>query len=195
MKVIGLTGGVGTGKSTVAKVLADKFNAYLIFTDDIARDLMRKGEISYRLVVEYFGEGILDEEKEIDRQKLATIAFGDKEKLAKLNSFSHPYVEEFVTNKIAEIKKEKQYSLIVVETALLLEVGYEKHCDEVWYVAAPEATRRARLKESRGYTDEKIDAILMNQMSDEVFRTRCSHTIENDGDIDKIEQQIQLLLV
>ena len=195
MKIIGLTGGIGSGKSTVAKVLQEKFNAYLIFTDDVAKDLMSKGQISYKLTVDYFGQGILDETGEIDRKKLASIVFGDKEKLEKLNSFSHPYVEEFVQNKIKELKETNEYSIIVVETALLLEVGYERFCDDVWYVTAPEEVRRDRLKQSRGYSDEKIDSILKNQMSDEVFRKSCPHVLENNGPIDKIEQQIQVLLV
>lgn len=194
MKVIGLTGSVGSGKSTVANVFKEKFHAFVIFTDDVAKELMKKGQISYQLTVDYFGSDILDEEGEIDRKKLASIVFQDADELKKLNSFSHPYVERYVQDTIKQIKQSGEYEYVVVETALLLEAGYQRFCDEVWFVTVNDEIRRKRLKESRGYDDAKIDSILKNQMSDMTFQSVATHILNNDCGIDKIEQKIQVIL-
>lgn len=186
MKVIGLTGGVGSGKTTVANILQSKFNACLINTDDIAKKLMKPGEISYQLVVEHFGREILDETGEINRPKLANIVFSNPNELAILNSFSHPYVKEYVLHTIEQEKKINRYSFLVVETALLIEAGYERYCDEVWYVTVSDAIRRKRLKENRGYTDQKIDSIMKNQLKEETFVAHANKIIVNEEAIDKI---------
>lgn len=200
MKVIGLTGGVGSGKTTVADILKTQFHAHLIITDDVARKLSEKGEKSYRKIVEYFGSGILKEDGQIDRSKLATIVFHDKEKLEKLNSLTHPYVKEYVINEIDRIRKEncgqtEKIPYIVIETALLIDAGYRDLCDEVWYVAVSEQVRRERLMSKRGYSHQKIDSILKNQMSDREFSDNCDKILYNNGNIDNLKKEIEFLLV
>ncbi|BBF42571.1 dephospho-CoA kinase [Lachnospiraceae bacterium KM106-2] len=194
MKVIGLTGGIGSGKSTVANVLKEKFHAYLILTDDVARELMEPGGASYQAVVAYFGTQILTESGEIDRKALANIVFADQEKLETLNSLTHPLVMDYVLKKTEEIKKEGRYSCIVVESALLIQAGYIPYCDEVWYVRVPDDIRRTRLKSSRGYSDEKIDAILQKQMSNEEFELHATKIIDNDGECTQIMKKIEKIL-
>ncbi len=194
MKIIGLTGTVGSGKTTVAELLKKKYHCYVIYSDEVARQLMEPGQISYRLIVENFGSDILDIDKKIDRQKLAIKVFHDSQRLAELNSYTHPYVEEAIQRDIERIRKSKQYKFIVVETALLFQVNYDRFCDEVWVVIAEDRIRRQRLKIHRGYNDQKIDAILGNQMTDEELRTYTTKIIENSGDINNIDKQIQNML-
>ncbi len=194
MKIIGITGGVGSGKSEVLNILKNDYNAHIIIADLVAHKLFEKGNISYNLIVDYFGERILNEEKIIDRKKLANIVFNDKLELEKLNSFVHPYVKEYIKKEIKEIRLKGQKSLIVIEAALLIEDGYKNICDELWYVYVSEENRFKRLKESRGYTDEKILAILKNQLSDLEFRKNCSFTIDNDGDITDTKECLKLAM-
>ncbi len=194
MKVIGLTGGIGSGKTTVANILRDKYHAYVIFSDEVAKELMEPGQISYRLIVETFGTTVLGADKCLDRQKLALMVFENSEKLALLNSLTHPYVEQFILEEIKRIRETKQYHLVVVESALLFQVNYDKFCDVVWVVVAEEQARRQRLISSRGYSNEKIDAILEKQMTDEEFRKYTTNIIENSGNMKNISNQIQNML-
>ena len=194
MKVIGLTGGIGSGKSAVAAILRDKYKAVILDTDSIAKRQMEPGGESYNLVVEYFGNEILASDGKIDRQKLAKIIFEDKSKRLKINELTHPVVLEEVKKEIEDRTKAGDTNYLVVETALMIEAGYDYICDEIWYVYAPEEIRRSRLKESRGYTDEKIDSIMANQSKDEEFRSRYKKVIENTGDISYLEKQIDQLL-
>jgi dephospho-CoA kinase len=193
MKVIGITGGIGSGKSLIADIMRDTFHAYLINTDQIAHKFMEKGEITYQLIIEYFGEEILSPSGEINRGALGKIVYKDGDKLLKLNSFSHPYVMDYVRSLIAEKQKEKT-ELICVETALPIEAGLKDFCDAIWYVYAPETVRRERLKLSRNYDEKKMDEIFKNQISDTEYRKASTHVIINDCPFEKITEQIQILL-
>lgn len=199
MKVIGLTGGVGSGKSTVANMMKNEFQAQIIIADQVGHLMMQKGYPSYDLILHHFGEEILDEKKEIDRKKLSNLVFIDnqnaKEQLKILNSFIHPYVYEYINEELKKIKKSKEESIVVIETAILFEAGFDKICDEVWYINTTMQVRRNRLKQSRNYTDEKIDSIMANQLTEQDFMKYCTKIINNDGELEKIRKQIQLLLV
>ena len=196
LKIIGITGQVGSGKSTVANIMKEKYGAHLILTDNIAHDLMKKGSICYGLIVNYFGETILDEKKEIDRNKLSQIVFKDSLKLSDLNDIIHPYVMNYVFDEINRLNMEGHVKYLVIETALLIEAGYKEICDEVWAVTLLDQVRRERLKKSRGYSDEKIDSILKNQLEDEIIQKNATNIIINNGDKQQLADQIkQLLLV
>ncbi len=193
MKIIGITGGVGSGKSTVADILEERFHAFLINTDRIAHMLMQKDMQSYRKIVGHFGEEILDENGEIDRGRLSGIVYRDPEKLKLLNSFTHPYVMDYVA-KLIEKKKDEGTKLLCIETALPNEAGLTELCDEVWYVYASEDARKARLAESRAYSEEKIDNIFRRQISDGEYRRLGTHVINNDCSRERLEEQIEVLL-
>lgn len=194
MKVIGLTGGIGSGKSLVANILSNKYHAYLMVTDAIAKAQMEPGGVSYKAVIDYIGKHILNEDGTINRSRLASIIFEDKEKRLKINELTHPLVLEEVLLKIKELKAEGTVPYVVVETALMIEAGYDFICDEVWYVYAPEEERRRRLKESRNYSDEKINSIFENQSKEEAFRAKYTKVIENTGDMKHLEKQVDKLL-
>ena len=194
MKVIGLTGGIGCGKSLVANILESKYGAYLLNTDAIAKAQMEPGGASYQSVVEYFGSEILAKDGTINRVKLAQIIFEDNDKRLMINKLTHPKVLEEVIKEINIIREKGTIPYVVIETALMIEAGYDFICDEVWYVYALEEDRRTRLKKDRDYSDEKIDAIFVNQSKEEEFRAKFTKVIENVGGVAKIEHQIQQLI-
>lgn len=177
----------------VADIMRNDFHAYVINTDQIAHKLMEKGRISYQLIVEYFGNNILTPSGEIDRSSLSRLVYQSPEKLLLLNSFTHPYVMDYVGKLIEEKNKENE-DLICVETALPIEAGLHTFCHAIWYVFSPDNLRRERLKESRNYSDEKIDQIFKNQISEKDYRKASTHVLINDGTREIIAEQIEVLL-
>lgn len=191
MKVYGITGGAGTGKSEVIKMLQENFGGCVIMSDEVARELMQKGNISYQLIVEYFGRDILMDDGEIDRKKLADHVFNNKEALEKLNSMTHPYVKDEIRKLIAEAEASGECRFVALESAILLECGYEDICDEFWYVYTKPEIRRQRMKETRDYSDEKVDSVMRNQQPDEVFFKQCSFVIENNTTLSDVYDQLK----
>lgn len=191
MKVYGITGGAGTGKSEVIKMLQQNFGGCVIMSDEVARELMQKGNISYQLIVEYFGRDILMDDGEIDRKKLADHVFNNKEALEKLNSMTHPYVKDEIRKLIAEAEASGECRFVALESAILLECGYEDICDEFWYVYTKPEIRRQRMKETRNYSDEKVDSVMRNQQPDEAFFKQCSFVIENNTTLSDVYDQLK----
>ena len=191
--VIGITGGVGSGKSTVTSILRDKYKAFIINTDKIAHTFMEKDQISYKLIVTHFGSKVLDKKGDIDRGKLSLIVYNNNEELEKLNSFTHPYVMAKVKNIIKEKNKE-DWNYICVETALAIEASLYDMCDKVWFIYTPLEIRSERLKKSRNYSDEKTRNIMSKQLSDEEYRNYASDVIINEGTEEELRNQIDRIL-
>lgn len=182
MKVLGITGGVGAGKSTVLAYLSERYQARVIQADWAAHVLEQPGQECYRRIVDAFGKEILGTDGAIDRRLLGSIVFSGRESLEKLNGIVHPAVREYI---IQEIRKERLAGMapfMVIEAALLIEAHYDEICDEIWYVRAGEETRRKRLMESRGYTAEKAGEIMQNQLSDALFLEHCQFVVDNSSD-------------
>lgn len=194
MKVIGVTGGAGSGKSEVLHLLENEFGAHVIMADEVARKLSEKGGASYDAIVSYFGCGILDADEAIDRKKLAAIVFDHPNLLEKLNSFTHPMVKTAIEKEIADVRRVGECSFIALEAALLIEAGYEDVCDEFWYVYTDEAIRRQRMKESRGYSDEKIDSIIRNQLTEGQFKKACQRIIVNNTTLAYVRYQLKKIV-
>lgn len=198
MKVLGITGGIGCGKSTVIEILDENYHCYIINTDQIAADLMKKGNHAYQLVVDYFGDDILYEDGEINRKKLAKRVFKSEMDLLKLNSFTHPLVREEVEKRIKEEKSkamsEEAVELIIVETALPYEARLNDYCDDIWYVSASLEVRKDRLITSRNYSDDKINDIFNKQLSEEAYRDFCTHVIVNDTTKEDVLRQAKAIL-
>ena len=188
MKIIGITGGVGSGKSRVLAYLEDVYGAVICQMDETARGLQKKGTRCFERIVETFGSGILDEQGDLNRAALGSIVFASEEKLAQLNGIVHPEVIRQVAQDIRS-KAAQGRTLYVVEAALLPDVGKEL-CDELWYIYADENVRRERLKASRGYTDEKISQMIASQPREERFRSSCSVVIDNSGSFENTMKQI-----
>ncbi len=189
MKVIGITGGVGAGKSEVMRILSEIPGSFILIADEAAHETEKKGEDCYRRLVELLGEDILSPDGEIDKKKMAAKIFGDERLREEVNAIVHPAVKRHILKLIGEKEKEG-LSLFFIEAALLIEDGYKEICDELWYVYADEDERRKRLKEHRGYSDEKIDGIMRVQSSEEAFRKNCDFVIDNSGSLSVVRKQI-----
>lgn len=189
MKIIGITGGVGSGKSRVLSFLEEKYNAVVCQADQVAWKLQEPGEKCYQEMVAHFGASILNDDLTINRKALGQIVFGNEEQLLVLNAIMHPAVKSEIQNYILQEEKAGT-RLFVLEAALLIEEHYDAICDELWYIYADEQIRRRRLKESRQYSDEKIDAIMASQLSEEVFRKACQKVIENSGTFEETCAQV-----
>ncbi|MBB5263807.1 dephospho-CoA kinase [Catenibacillus scindens] len=192
-KVIGIIGGAGSGKTVVLKIMEEKFGARVIIADEVARKLSMPGGESYEKIVAFFGRGILMDDGTIDRGKLAAIVFNHRELLDKLNGIVHPDVRAAIEKEIKDCQGVSP--LVVLEAALLVECGYRDICDEFWYVHSDEAVRRKRMKETRGYSDEKIDSILRNQLSEKEFLENSDRVLENNSDIENLEKEIEKNLI
>ena len=148
MRVIGITGGVGSGKSYVAHRLQELLGAELLITDELGHTVMEPGNLAYRQIIDVFGEEILGEDERIDREALAKIIFGDSEARERLNAIIHPAVMEYVEQYIRE-RKDRE-GIILLETAIMYETGCDRLCDEVWLVSVPCEERIRRLQRDRG---------------------------------------------
>lgn len=180
MRIIGVTGGVGAGKSTVLSYLEKKYGARVIQADRVGHEVMEPGNAAYDEILKVFGMGILAPDGRIDRKSLGDIVFHEPDKLARLNAIVHPAVKAEILKRLAEYEREGG-SLAVVEAALFLEENYDAFCHETWYIYADEQCRRARLRKSRGYTDERIDRMFASQRTHEEFLRRCGAAIDNNG--------------
>lgn len=190
MKIIGLTGGIGSGKSLVARILRDEHNSYIVNTDQIAKEQMEPDGVSYQGIIDYFGTEILQDDGRIDRGLLSKILFEDETKRKMINQLTHPNVLKQVLSELAKEEERGVHPFAIIETALMIESGYYSSCDEVWYVQSDPRIRRKRLKERRGYSDEKIDAIFEGQSKDEDFLRHFSIVIENNGDYKSLKKQV-----
>lgn len=189
MKIIGVTGGVGAGKSTVLNYLEKRYGAKLILADLVGHEVMEPGHEAYEQVVKAFGHEIVSEDKTIDRKALGAIVFADEKKRMILNRIIHPAVRQEILRRLEEAEL-LHLSYVVVEAALFLEENYDAFCDETWYIYTDEKIRRQRLKESRGYSDERIDQIFRSQKTHEEFQKRCLFMIDNNGSEEETFRQI-----
>ncbi|MBQ8591501.1 MAG: dephospho-CoA kinase [Lachnospiraceae bacterium] len=190
MKVIGMTGGVGAGKSQILSYIKQKYNSRIIMADEVAHLVKEPGQACYEKLIVLLGKEILEADGQIHRGKMAEKIFADKELLYQVNAIIHPAVKEYITEAIAHERKDQKLDFLFIEAALLIEGGYGAVVDEMWYLYTAEEIRRERLKEARNYSDEKIDQILKSQLSDEEFRSACSVTIDNSGMLEQTYQQI-----
>ncbi len=188
MYVIGLTGGVGSGKTVAAHQLAKITKAELLIADELGHLVMQKGKKGYRQIIDVFGEKVLDKQGEIDRNQLSSIVFSNAEALRQLNGIIHPAVKEYITEYIAARKGQK--GLLILETALMFETGCDTLCDEIWYIHVPPEIRKERLKKHRGYSSEKSESIMKRQLQEEAFLNRCPKVIENDKSIEELVNKL-----
>lgn len=196
MKFIGITGGVGAGKSAILDYLKNKPDTKVMLADEIAHELMVPGTQCYdRLKAEFGTEDIYQKDGFFDRIKLAQVIFSDNEKRKKLNGIVHPAVRKYVIGQATYERKEGKIKLLVLEAALLIEEHYDEICDELWYIYTSEENRRIRLKKQRNYSDEKINEIFNSQLTDEKFRKACRVVIDNNGTIEAAEAQIEAALM
>ena len=190
MKVIGITGGVGSGKTALLNYIRENYNCEVIFADEAAHRVEEPGQKCYEKLVDLLTPCILNSDGTIDRKKMAETIFKSEGLLEEVNGIVHPAVKQYILEEIATQKKLQKLDFLFIEAALLIENGYLKIVDELWYIYANEGVRRARLKDSRNYSDEKINAIMEAQLSEREFRNACSVVIDNSGSLEDSFQQI-----
>lgn len=189
MRVIGITGGVGAGKSEILNFIAGNWDSTVVEADEVGYLVMRPGGSCFAAIVELFGPGVLKEDGTLDREKIAQMVFQDKELLEKLNGIVHPAVKTYI-KKAIEREKSHETEIFIVEAALLIEDKYDEICDELWYIYADEEVRMERLMQHRGYSEEKIRGIFANQLSEDEFSAHCDFEIDNSGDFEATKEQI-----
>ena len=190
MRIIGITGGVGAGKSTVLAYLEEMYGACVIQADQVGHRVMEPGERCYGQVLELFGENIKKSDKTIDRKRVSDVVFSRPDLLEKLNKIIHPAVKEAILEQI-EAQRAAGCALCIVEAALLLEEKYQDFCDEVWYIHADEEVRTSRLMRDRGYTRQKARDIMDSQASEDFFYAHADRVIENNRDLEETYRQIR----
>lgn len=190
MKVIGLTGGIASGKSTVSLLFRQK-GAVIIDADIVARQILRPGTPAWSEVVEDFGEDILKDHENIDRKKLGKIVFADKEKLKILNEITHPRIVEEIRGQLESYRDKGSASVVVIDAALLLEVGLYTLVDEIWVVTIDEKTQLKRLMARDNLSLEEALARIKAQ-SPQREKIRYAHRIiDNSGTEQQTRDQFE----
>lgn len=194
MVTIGITGGVGAGKTSILKYLQEHYHCRILVADEIAHFLEGKGQACYNRLVMAFGSKILGADEEIDKKAFAEVLFESGENRQLVNDIVHPAVKDYIMSAIEEERK-RGTAFVFLEAALLIECGYDQILDELWYIYASEEERRRRLKLSRGYSDEKVDGIMRSQLPESVFREKCAFVIDNGHSSEESEAQIRKYMI
>ena len=188
MITIGVTGGVGAGKSEILHYLSSKYGCRVLLSDDAAKELELPGGALYEPLVKLLndhasgtGEELLLENGEINKAEMARRIFADEDLLRKVNELVHPAVNRYILDEIDKERRSGEREFFVLESALLVENGYDRILDSMWYIHCDREVRRKRLKETRGYSDEKISQIMEKQVSEETYRRYCGIVIDNSG--------------
>ena len=193
--ILGITGGIGSGKSTVTDVLKNRYGFRILKTDDMAKELELPGHIVYERLKEEFGEGILTQKDgPIDKEAFAALIYSDDDALEKANGIIHPAVWA----EVGRLTKDCKGNMLTgphaaVETALPNDY-FENLCDKIWYIHVDRAERIKRLMEDRGYTYEKCVGIISNQMSEEAFRSMADEVIDNSLPVEETIKTIGEIL-
>lgn len=191
MRLIGVTGGVGAGKSAILSYIKNHYKCRIYLADEVAHLVKRKGEACYYELVELLGEEVLDEDDEIQKGRMAAMIFADEDILERVNQIIHPQVRIYLENRIEEAMLSGEVELMFIEAALLIEAGYKEMVDELWYIHADVNVRKKRLMKNRGYSPEKISQIMESQLTEEIFRRECDFVIDNSGDLEESYKQIR----
>lgn len=189
MRVIGLTGGVGAGKSLVLEILEKEYGAEIIKADEVSHELMEPGAAGYLSVKEAFGKDFFGSSGRLDRKRMADRIFKDENARKTINNMIHPLVWKIIGEKISSSNS----ALIVVEFAIM-DGRPEGDYDEIWYVRASEETRICRLADNRGYTKEKSESIMASQYSEAEYLSHSDYVIENNGSVEELKSRLAEIL-
>ena len=191
MKIIGLTGGIGSGKSTVSQFLSE-LGAVVIDTDRVGHEAFKSGTIAWQQVVSVFGKQIVDTDGNIDRKKLGEIIFNDPPARLKLEQIMHPAIYEIVKAQIEEYRRQG-VAIVVLEVPLLVEAGWASFVDEVWVTTAPENTVLRRLEERTGMTAQESLARIRSQLTPEERLKHADVVIDTDCTLAELKAKIKKL--
>ncbi len=190
MRVVGLIGGIGAGKSEAASILAS-LGARVIDADKIGHAIYEPGTAGFEAVVAAFGKRVIGTDGRIDRGILGPIVFADPAELARLNAALHPLIRAEIETRIEAERARGRTDCLVVEAAILLEAGWRSIVEEVWVVTASIETIRKRLASGRGLSVEEVDARVARQMPDAERRAAADVVIENDGERADLRRRLE----
>lgn len=191
MVIIGLTGNIASGKSTVSRRLK-MLGAKVIDADQTAREVVRPGEPALNEIVEHFGPGVLDNRGELDRKKMGSIIFSDPGARKKLNEITHPRIKEAIYREIERTAIEGGYNIVVIEAPLLIEVQLHRDVDEVWMVKIDQEEQIKRLAERDKLSREEALQRIKAQMPQEEKIKHAHRVIDNSGSNEETIRQIDL---
>ena len=202
IKIIGVTGSIGSGKSTVSRIM-EGFGGVIINADEIAKELMKKGKEAYNSVVMCFGKSVLAPDGEIDRKILGNMVFNDREKLYLLNSLTHEKAGLEIKRKAAEIKRELcltpyrkgDLRFITLDVPIPVENGFFDISDSIWTVTANDDIRLERIMERNGITQKEAESIMASQMSNREYEEIADIVIINEGDTAELKKTVAAELV
>lgn len=189
MRVIGLTGGIGSGKSTIAKYLAG-LGAVVIDLDKVGHEVLKSGSQAFKRVVSEFGKDILDASGEIDRARLGNLVFKNQKALRRLNRIIHPAIDKVVYERIEEYRR-RGVKVVVLEAAAMLEAGRAAQADEIWVAVAPEAAVLHRLSERSSYSEEESRERIRSQLSSEERAEQADVVIDTDCSLDELKARVE----
>ncbi len=191
MRVIGLTGGIGSGKSVVSQELQE-LGAVLIDADSVGHEAYQPGTETWREVVAAFGEQVLAPDESIDRKKLGGIVFGSPESLVRLNQIMYPRMHQMMGDRIEEYRRQG-VGVVVLEAAILLEAGWDRLVDEVWVTVASEPAVVQRVRQRTGLPEEQIRSRIRSQLSGEERAKHADVVINNDGSLEELRDRVKEL--
>lgn len=187
MLVVGLTGGIGSGKSSFAALLAER-GAQIIDADELGRDALRPGEPAWHKVVSQFGDEVLAANSlDVDRKRLAAIVFNDANKLAALNAIVHPIIFDGIAGALDSLRHTNE--IVVLDAALVFETGLDRATDVIIAVLSQEPERARRLRATRGMSSVDIKARMTAQMDSQELTRRADIIVRNDSTLDDLARQ------
>ena len=189
--VLGIAGGVGSGKSTVIEYFA-KQGAFVILSDDVAKKISEEEGPALDKIRELFrDDNVLTDDGLMDRAKVAALIFGDEQKKKALNDILHPATKAEIVRLIHEVQLDNPDRLILLESAIFFETGCDELVDKVLFVYADEEVRIERLMSGRGYSEEKCRSIMLKQMSSDELKRRCDFVVDNSGTLEETIKQLE----
>ncbi|HAH17418.1 dephospho-CoA kinase [Eubacterium uniforme] len=189
--IVGITGGIGSGKSAVLDILKEEYGAHIIKADDVAKDVMVNDSECVSKIKEAFADESYNEDGSLNKAYISGVIYKDESKRELINSIVHPIVQRRIIDEICNVRNK----LICIEAALLIESGYTSMCDEVWYVYCEINERKRRVLSSRNMTEEKFNSIVKSQLSEEEFKINTDKLINNSFDKDFTRKEVQRVLV
>ncbi len=187
--IIGLTGGIASGKSTIAGLLV-KRGALLVDADQVAREVVQPGEPALAAIVSAFGQAVLDEAGSLDRKALGAIVFADKDKLTLLEGITHPAIRERMQSRIREYAAERPTGLVVADIPLLYETKQQHLYEGIMVAYVPAAIQLERLMKRNAFGEEEARRRILLQMDIEEKRRLADWVIDNSGTLEQSERQI-----
>jgi dephospho-CoA kinase len=189
MLLIGLTGGIASGKTTVSNMFV-KLGAHLIDADVIARDIVKPNQAAWEEIVAVFGDSVLDDKKEIVREKLASVIFDDPEKRKQLEAITHPRIIEEENRRVNKLRKNNTSGIIILDAALLIEAGHHNRVDKLIVVSLNKDAQIKRLKERDGLSFTDAEKRLDSQMPLDEKIKLADYVIDNSKPLNEVEKQV-----